>query len=581
MHTTTSNRLVFTLQCSFETRFREPGDPDDPPRLGIRRSRSHDLAADPVKKRGVPPELAARRSRERRIAIMVTLLLFLLVEIPALLISGAAARRSSIAVASESLSRVGDATVESVLRYLAPAERSAGILSEALVPEVADVRSPMLERLLRAQVVTASQVESAFVGFPDGSVLLVGREAGGYRVRRIINGPSRTVVETHTDLAFRTLRTETIKGDTYDPRVRPWYVLAKDSGRTEWTDPYVFFSPQRPGVTAARAVVRDGRLIGVVGMDVQLAGLSSFLGNLAFARTGEAFVVTDDRVVAAPDKFAVTPTTAPDGTLQLPTVAEFGVPALSVGETTRARAVDAGDARDLVVRRSFNTPSLSQWQLVVSARESEFTTSISSQQRTLLLLSLIGGLVVLGAVLFGLMRVMRPIAALRSEASTDALTGLHNRRGLAEAGERLVEAARRDDALVGVLAFDLDRFKAVNDHHGHAAGDRVLVAFADHLSAHVGERAVIARPGGDEFIVVQRFDDAASARTLAEVILMDAHVEFVRDGRVGEIRASAGLALSSDIDGELAELLQAADEALIEVKKRERGTLGVATSYVT
>ncbi|MFX8918497.1 GGDEF domain-containing protein, partial [Acinetobacter baumannii] len=82
----------------------------------------------------------------------------------------------------------------------------------------------------------------------------------------------------------------------------------------------------------------------------------------------------------------------------------------------------------------------------------------------------------------------------------DSLTGLKNRSGFDEEVSRAI--GKGDGAPFAILALDLDRFKAVNDRHGHAAGDAVLLAVARRFSDRVGPRGCVARLGGDEFCIL-------------------------------------------------------------------------------
>ena len=75
------------------------------------------------------------------------------------------------------------------------------------------------------------------------------------------------------------LATETDVADPFDPRVRPWYVQASEKRQPIWTEAYVFFESRKPGITTAAPVIVDGELVGVVGADVYLSGLATFLGR--------------------------------------------------------------------------------------------------------------------------------------------------------------------------------------------------------------------------------------------------------------------------------------------------------------
>ena len=111
-------------------------------------------------------------------------------------------------------------------------------------------------------------------------------------------------------------------------------------------------------------------------------------------------------------------------------------------------------------------------------------------------------------------------AAMRTLAYADPLTGLPNRRSMAERLELLVHG-RRDDGPVSVVAFDLDHFKRVNDEHGHDVGDLVLREVAGVVRRSLRPGAVVGRWGGEEFLVVAPRMDADEAMAMAERLRRD------------------------------------------------------------
>ncbi len=156
-------------------------------------------------------------------------------------------------------------------------------------------------------------------------------------------------------------------------------------------------------------------------------------------------------------------------------------------------------------------------------------------------------------------------------ARHDGLTGLPNRLQLCDELGRGLPRTRRGEEMA-VLYLDLDRFKAVNDTLGHAAGDRLLQQAAARMKATVRETDVVARLGGDEFAVLQVGSlQPTSATALAKRLIEGLSQPFDLDGHQAHIGVSIGVALAP-YDGEDAEaLLKAADLALYRAKAAGRG----------
>ena len=160
--------------------------------------------------------------------------------------------------------------------------------------------------------------------------------------------------------------------------------------------------------------------------------------------------------------------------------------------------------------------------------------------------------------------------ALQSVANTDALTGLANRVALADRIRLAIARSRRNATAFALLYLDIDRFKQVNDSHGHSAGDKLLVQFAMRLRACVRASDSVARLGGDEFIVLlEDLKDRDAALRIAQKILEDTRTPVRIDAREVAVTTSIGVAYyAGDESGE--ELLQRADAALYEAKRAGR-----------
>jgi diguanylate cyclase (GGDEF)-like protein len=154
-------------------------------------------------------------------------------------------------------------------------------------------------------------------------------------------------------------------------------------------------------------------------------------------------------------------------------------------------------------------------------------------------------------------------------ASTDALTGLPNRRYFDEFCALLAHRRRARDA-VGVLMIDIDHFKSINDNHGHQTGDAVLRAVGQAVARAVREDDVPARYGGEEFAVLLRSPTPAVAVEVAERIR--AAVAALSEGGlgVGPLSVSVGAAIASRRDQPIAEIVAEADRALYEAKRAGR-----------
>jgi diguanylate cyclase (GGDEF)-like protein len=112
----------------------------------------------------------------------------------------------------------------------------------------------------------------------------------------------------------------------------------------------------------------------------------------------------------------------------------------------------------------------------------------------------------------------RRVAEAERLADHDVLTPLLNRRAFVREVQRAIALTRRYDTPASVIYFDLDDFKGVNDRHGHAAGDALLIAVAERLLTHVREADAVGRIGGDEFAVLLQHADLTAAQAKATAL---------------------------------------------------------------
>ena len=151
-------------------------------------------------------------------------------------------------------------------------------------------------------------------------------------------------------------------------------------------------------------------------------------------------------------------------------------------------------------------------------------------------------------------------------ALNDALTGLPNRIAFQAEIRRAVEIARATGGRLGVLAIDLDRFKEINDIHGHKAGDEVLAHFATRLRAALGPGDMVARLGGDEFVALTRFADRAELAALADRLDATLKAPLVLGHFEARLGASIGVAIFPHDAADADVLANNADLAMYRAK---------------
>lgn len=169
-------------------------------------------------------------------------------------------------------------------------------------------------------------------------------------------------------------------------------------------------------------------------------------------------------------------------------------------------------------------------------------------------------------------------------ATRDPLTGLYNRRYAVPRLLRMIEECHKRTRPLALLAIDLDRFKAINDTHGHAAGDAVLVEVARRLKEAVRPEDLVARSGGEEFLVALPDTGTAEARHVARHlrdVLRRNPVSLPHGGGVIRVTGSIGAAMavptSDTAETQLDTLMRRADKALYAAKSDGRDTVAFAS----
>ncbi len=234
--------------------------------------------------------------------------------------------------AKDIMENIATFTIREAQGYLTPA-RDAAKLTQRLADSdvLGQQNKAALEQYFYEQLGLHSSFAGIYLGSPNGEFLYVSRSnarlEGGYRTKIITVRDGHKATELiWKDADQQEIQRELDPADTYDPRQRPWYRKAHEARKTVWTAPYIFFTSRKPGLTAASPVFdAAGRLMGVVGVDIEIDELSTFLSRLKVGKHGRAFILDrNGGVVAFPDANQVKrPTDRGDGSWRLTTIDEL------------------------------------------------------------------------------------------------------------------------------------------------------------------------------------------------------------------------------------------------------------------
>ena len=209
------------------------------------------------------------------------------------------------------MENISDLTVKETQNFFSIARGAAHLTKRLISSKVVYTDKDHIEKLEKYffdQLEIYPQFAGIYFANPAGEFYYVSRNSkhskDGYRTKFIeITPKSRQVKLIFRDRDMNIVQENFDPQDNYDPRKRPWYLKAEKEKHVIWTNPYIFFTSQKPGITTAGPIYdTDGSLLGVVGVDIELDVLSNFIGSLRVGKTGIAFMVDQEsNVIAYPD----------------------------------------------------------------------------------------------------------------------------------------------------------------------------------------------------------------------------------------------------------------------------------------
>jgi len=360
---------------------------------------------DPVELIEVTPDTQHRRrlrQRWRRIVIPVACVIMMLGAILVIAtFSYQHNRRDALALSDDLLRELQRRIATEVKGYLAPAADMARLAAGVLRSQAFGTDFPALTEMLAMHVLeNYPQLVTVDIADTKGNFLMPKRMPdGSIHTKRIERTDAATrVTWRRRNPQGESMAVEHADHDDYDPRVRPWYRGAVSGQKLYWSDIYIFFTDQKPGVTASLPIIADnGELRGVLGLDIDLEQLSAFLASLQIGRSGRAMIIDETgRLVAYPDLTRLFKRVGED--LQPVKLDDLGDPVLTRAfnhfriEGYGHRTLDVDHRRYISTASSLHATIGRHWSLFIVVPEDDFVGFVTRNNRQALAMSLVAEL---------------------------------------------------------------------------------------------------------------------------------------------------------------------------------------------
>ena len=344
--------------------------------------------------------------------------------------------------AMDIMENIADLAMEQSQNHLAHAHAAATLTRRLVSANVVGINEESfdsLERYFLDQLAIYPHFAGIYLGQPDGDFFYVSRDAqkpGAAFRTKIIQHKN----DTHsTRLIWRDEQLNVIANtydteDDFDPRNRPWYKSADAQRQIVWTDPYIFYTSQKPGITIAGPTYDDrGALQGVIGVDIEIDQLSRFIGNMNIGKHGRAFMINNNGdVVAFPDleKIKTTGNGPSDGyrlakieelddVLSRKAFSSMGMKAAPDGRYHMKRSQFARFEHNGEYHHAMLTPfSFSDWPWIIGVHlpEDDYLGTLKKNRRDNILLTLALSVVATLMALLLARTILRPMADLEKAA---------------------------------------------------------------------------------------------------------------------------------------------------------------------
>jgi len=568
-----------------------------------------------------------------KVLVLPFVVLILLVSLLVGILSYLAGRHAVVSVAEQLLDQTADRVALTVERHI---DGAASVLESAFprgMPAATDLNADLDNLRSRFWIATSLHPELnnyVFYGNRSGDfvgLFRYGLDDAELRVKRATDG-------FRSAYRFSSIggQLSMPKNDAtdFDPRARPWYVAAQHSDRDVWSDIYINYWDKDLVATRARRVLsKNGQFEGVVATDVSLKALNDFVRGLHVSRHGEAFIMESngDLIASSNGEDVYSEQQGKVGRLRAENSRSLmirnaystlqkhlaEVENMGGADTTFTFAGADGELTYAAYSWVRDGAGLS-WVTVVAVPRSDFLDTLDQNARWTVVIAVLAvaialalGLSIVQWVVRDVRRLSRAAARIgkgqmnvalkierrdeigqlaqnfmemQSELSTDKLTGVTSRAAVlryldAAVHKRGRRAAELFDKFT-VMFIDLNRFKAINDKLGHEYGDLTLIEVGQRLRAITRDDDVVARFGGDEFVLVfWGIADAAFADKVRKKIeaVLAPPLQCLQDVEGADgmtVGASVGVSFYPQDAQDAETLIKLADQGMYEDKAAGR-----------
>ncbi|MGH1485912.1 MAG: sensor domain-containing diguanylate cyclase [Cellvibrionaceae bacterium] len=450
-------------------------------------------------------------------------------------------------------------------------ESISKLLSKSIISNADD---NTIEALLLGQLLQYSHFAGLYVSTTQGDYTYVLRSNAkansSYQMKIIKNQANNRSVSYYwraQNLDIVHLENNII--DPFEPRSRPWYKLAFAKRETIWTKPYTFFTSQKPGISVATPYYSvDGTIKGIFGIDIELTELTTFLDQISAGIDGYVVILDkQNNIIASPFE-----NTEKNTKSILPSITSL-TNKNGFNNTPVINNVDYLAHYSSLSSAKSSTNTTPEWTVATFVEKEPFLKEIRAiEKRNIIIGITILSLSILISWIY-ILHSSKPVEDWMDKATTDFLTQLYNRHHFFNVGKRVHERYQQNAKYnLSIVMIDIDHFKKVNDQYGHGVGDKVLKETAHNIQKQLRPDDIIARFGGEEFILLLPNTDSKTSLDISHrlcTLISQIPIQTKR----GNLSVTISLGVNTMMHNpslNFTDFIETADKALYQAKNSGR-----------